>query len=363
LAEKNTKAAASADDEGFEESPDASSANASGTADDGSRSLLTKQENYTTYQITAGEEINGVGFVFKMLRNCFGEDFDAKATVSQIAFTKDFKSAVFDLPSELDEQLQSSWKDSQRIQMAPITELPELDEASMGDKNFSRGNNRPARGGGGGGGGNRNSGRSNACYNCQKEGHMSWECPEASGGRPQRNSGNKSGGGGSGCFNCGKEGHRSFECSEPKKAGGGRSGGGGSGGGCFNCGKEGHRSFECSEPKKAGGGRSGGGERSNSCFNCGKDGHKSFECTEPKKAGGREQSNACFNCGKDGHKSFDCTEPKKGRPSFGGGARGGGGRGGGRGFGDKRSFGGHSDNGHNAGETATNKKIKFDDDD
>jgi hypothetical protein len=32
--------------------------------------------------------------------------------------------------------------------------------------------------------------------------------------------------------------------------------------GCFNCGKDGHRSYECTEPKKAGGGRSGGGERS-----------------------------------------------------------------------------------------------------
>lgn len=34
-----------------------------------------------------------------------------------------------------------------------------------------------------------------------------------------------------GCFNCGKDGHKSFECPEPKKAGGGRSGGGGGAGG------------------------------------------------------------------------------------------------------------------------------------
>ena len=39
------------------------------------------------------------------------------------------------------------------------------------------------------------------------------------------------GGGGGGCFNCGKDGHKSFECPEPKKAGGGgRSFGGGAGG-------------------------------------------------------------------------------------------------------------------------------------
>jgi hypothetical protein len=39
--------------------------------------------------------------------------------------------------------------------MGPITELPELDEASMNDHN-TRGGSRPARGGGFGG--NRNSG-------------------------------------------------------------------------------------------------------------------------------------------------------------------------------------------------------------
>jgi len=324
------------DDDDDDEDSEESVVKVSGAADKTSRSLLGKQENYTTYHLTTNEEIKSVGFVFTILRKCFGDDFDAKGAVPQVAFTKDFKTAVFDLPSEHDEQLQSSWKDNSRTQMGPITELPELDESSMYDnKNASRGGSKPAYGGGGGGG-NRNSGRSNACFNCQKEGHKSWECPEASG---QRNGGN-------------------------------RSGGGGGGSGCFNCGKEGHRSFECPEPKKAGG-RPGGGERSNACFNCGKDGHKSFECSEPKKAGGRpsgggggggERSNACFNCGKDGHKSFECPEPKKGRPSFGGGGGGRGDRGGSRGGGPKRNFGGDYSNGHSAGET-TNKKIKFDDDD
>ncbi|CAF3995409.1 unnamed protein product, partial [Rotaria sp. Silwood1] len=42
---------------------------------------------------------------------------------SQVAFIKDYRSAVFDIPSELDEQLQSYWKDSPRIQMKPIKEF------------------------------------------------------------------------------------------------------------------------------------------------------------------------------------------------------------------------------------------------
>ncbi|CAF2035669.1 unnamed protein product [Rotaria magnacalcarata] len=325
MAEKNAKeqSADDDDDEDSAEPMNGSSANGADKTNGVAKSLLSKLENFTTYQLTSSEEIKSVGFVFTMLRKCFGDDFDAKGTISQVAFTKDFLSAVFDLPSELDEQLQSYWKDSARIQMGPITELPELDEASMNDSSYSRGGNKPSRGGAGG---NRNAGRSNACFNCQKEGHKSWECPDSSGS--QRNGGNKSGGGGGGgggCFNCGKDGHKSYECSEPKKAGGRPSFGGGGG--------------ERSKPKKAGGRPSfggGGGERSNACFNCGQDGHKSFECSEPKKAGGR--------------------------PSFGGGGGRGGGRGGARGGGPKRSFGTSHENGFNSGET-TSKKIKFDDDD
>ncbi|CAF0765287.1 unnamed protein product [Adineta ricciae] len=361
LAEKTKEAAADDDeeeddddDEDAEKPVNGSSANTSGNADDGPRSLLSKQPNYTTYQLSTNDEIKGVGFVFTMLRKSFGDDFDAKGSVPQIAFTKDYKCAIFDLPSKYDEQLQSSWRDSARIQMGPITELPELDEASMNDHNiFTRGN-KP-------GGGDRNSGRSNACFNCQKEGHKSFECPE--GKNSGRNGGNRSGGGGGGggCFNCGKDGHKSFECPEPKKAGG-RGGSGGGGGGCFNCGKDGHKSFECSEPKKAGG-RGGSGGGGGGCFNCGKDGHKSFECSEPKKAGGRggpggAGAGGCFNCGKDGHKSFECSEPKKERSSFGGR---GGSRGGGAG-GAKRSFGGGYSNGTTTTEPS-NKKIKFDEDD
>jgi len=63
------------------------------------------------------------------------------------------------------------------------------------------------------------------------------------------------------------------------------------------------------------------------------------------------------------------VQNQKKERSFGGGGRGGGGRGGGRGGsrggsfggGPKRSFGG--DNGFSAGGDASNKKIKFDDDD
>ncbi|CAF2841243.1 unnamed protein product [Rotaria sp. Silwood2] len=211
----------------------------SGTTSIVSRSLLTKKENYTTYMLSVTDELKGAGLVFTMLRKCFGEDFDAKGNCSQVAFTKDYRNAVFDIPSELDEKLQICWKDSPRIQMKPITELPQLDEASRnGNRGFSRNTNGSTRGGSYAG--NRHSDRSNACFKCQKEGHKSFECPEANGGQSQRKSG------GNGCFKCGKDGHKSFECTETKRFGGREQ----SSGGCFNCGKNGHKSFECPEPKK-----------------------------------------------------------------------------------------------------------------
>ena len=92
------------------------------------------------------------------------------------------------------------------------------------------------------------------------------------------------------CYNCQGEGHKSYECSEPKNDS--RGGDRGSYGAprstkCFNCQGEGHKSFECTEPRNdsRGGDRGGyGGDRGPvKCFNCQGEGHKSFECSEPKK--------------------------------------------------------------------------------
>ncbi|CAF0793439.1 unnamed protein product [Rotaria sordida] len=210
----------------------------SGTTNIVPRSLFTKKENHTTYMLSVTDEFKGPGLVFTMLRKCFGEDFDARGNCSKVAFTIDYKNAVFDIPSELDEKLQSYWKDSPRIQMKPIQELPQFDETSRnGSRGFSRGTNGSARGGSYAG--NRHSDRSNACFKCQKEGHKSWECPVGNSEQSQRQSG------GNGCFNCGKNGHKSFECTETKRSGSR----GQSSGGCFNCGKNGHKSFECPESK------------------------------------------------------------------------------------------------------------------
>ena len=44
--------------------------------------------------LTVQDELRGVGIVFSMLRKCFGDDFDGKATCAKVAFTKDYKVSV-----------------------------------------------------------------------------------------------------------------------------------------------------------------------------------------------------------------------------------------------------------------------------
>ena len=62
------------------------------------------------------------------------------------------------------------------------------------------------------------------CYNCNKEGHMSRDCPEPrADNRPPRSQSFTD----IECYNCGKTGHMSRDCEEERRDGGGGGGGGG----------------------------------------------------------------------------------------------------------------------------------------
>jgi len=75
-------------------------------------------------------------------------------------------------------------------------------------------NSRDDYGGGRGGGG--------ACYNCNRTGHISRECPDSrgSGGGFDRRSGGYGGRGGGRpmkCYNCDRDGHMARDCREPDR--------------------------------------------------------------------------------------------------------------------------------------------------
>ena len=49
-----------------------------------------------TFMLSVTDELKSVGLVYTMLRKCFGDDFDGKAVIPQIAFSTDFKVGVND---------------------------------------------------------------------------------------------------------------------------------------------------------------------------------------------------------------------------------------------------------------------------
>lgn len=104
-------------------------------------------------------------------------------------------------------------------------------------------------GAGGSGGGEAGGGATTRCFNCNKVGHVSRDCPS------ERKCVT--------CYLCGEAGHVSRDCPRAPK---------GNGPACFHCGEVGHLSRQC---QKAGAG---------ACFRCGKPGHMSRDCKEAPRA-------------------------------------------------------------------------------
>ncbi|CAH1794288.1 unnamed protein product [Owenia fusiformis] len=128
-----------------------------------SRSLLSSNEGYTTYLFRTNLEFERIGYVWRSLEKYI--PFEIKEKCMRMRITADKKGAVFDLPSEHDQEVKDAWQDGQYDTLEVANELPELLE-SADRGSFNRGN----RGGFGGNrnsfGGNRNSfgGNNNASF-------------------------------------------------------------------------------------------------------------------------------------------------------------------------------------------------------
>lgn len=119
------------------------------------KSLLTQRDDFTTYMLTKyDDEIRGKSFAFVIIKRILGEEEGDRA-VSNLTFTKDKKSLVFDLPSSYDDLIMEKWYNTKSLELKPLSSndtLPELDHSSGGGGGGGRGGFGGGFGGGRGGG-------------------------------------------------------------------------------------------------------------------------------------------------------------------------------------------------------------------
>jgi len=139
------------------------------------RSLLTSRKNYTTWQFEVHYAIRFNGFVYGTVEKFFG--LETKEKMSGLKLFENKLGAVFDLPEECTELIESTWQDSPSMKLFQATELPPLVET----KSYGGGNRW------GGGGWGRNGGGGRGGYG-NKGGRGGW------GGKTH----NRNGGGGGG---------------------------------------------------------------------------------------------------------------------------------------------------------------------
>ncbi|XP_046359627.1 nucleolar RNA helicase 2-like [Haliotis rufescens] len=119
----------------------------SGSTTISNRSLLSSKEGYTTYVFRTNMELRGTGYVWRALEKVLGEEDKEKATGMRML--EDKMGCAFDMPSELDGEIEANWTDGKYDTLVKATEVPKL----LPQSNFGGG-----RGGGGFRGGNRGGG-------------------------------------------------------------------------------------------------------------------------------------------------------------------------------------------------------------
>lgn len=113
----------------------------SGYKDIVARSLLSSQQGFTTYHMTASQEIRAVSYFWKVLESSFPPE--VKESVKGMRMSKDNKAVVFDLPSKFDTMIKEQWKDTMRVKLCVPTSLPELKDRPPEFLDRQRANSRP----------------------------------------------------------------------------------------------------------------------------------------------------------------------------------------------------------------------------
>lgn len=118
------------------------------------RSLLTSAAGMVTGQVTlsGGGEIRSLSFIWQLIRRYIAEDCDEK--VKGIRLLADKSGAVFDIPQEYEEKMNTVEPTDKRVKFACISKLPELVHMEVARPEPKwRGGGRSGGGGGGRGGG------------------------------------------------------------------------------------------------------------------------------------------------------------------------------------------------------------------
>ncbi|CAF1337319.1 unnamed protein product, partial [Didymodactylos carnosus] len=83
--------------------------------------------DYTTWQMTVSDEFRGPALLYFTLKKILGQDFSGRRICPDVLFTRDKKSAIFELPNKYEAKLIHGWRDTNRMSLKTITKLPEID--------------------------------------------------------------------------------------------------------------------------------------------------------------------------------------------------------------------------------------------
>ncbi|XP_041362568.1 nucleolar RNA helicase 2-like isoform X2 [Gigantopelta aegis] len=132
------------------------------------RSLLSSREGYAAFVFRTNIELRGNGYVWRALEKQLSPE--VKEKVSHMKLLADKMGCCFDIPSDQEQVVETSWTDTKFDSLEKLTELPELapqaNGSSGGQRSYGNGDQRSfggrgrgrGRGGGGFGGQSRNGG-------------------------------------------------------------------------------------------------------------------------------------------------------------------------------------------------------------